>query len=94
MIVLDSEPVDNDCFGPGTRHRAQGPWDRAPGLERVQASGPKDQGAAINSAKHRKDFFAPGIDAIHPQLSLRTQTHTLWQCGRVAQRCNIGVHSK
>ena len=91
MIVLGSEPVDNDCFGPGTRHRAQGPWDRAPGLERVQASGPKDQGAAIHPAKHRKDFFAPGIDAIHPQLSLRMQkpyTVAVWQsCSEMQHRC-------
>ena len=84
MIVLgleqDTEPRDH-----GTEPQA---WDR------VQGSGPKDQGAAIHPAKHRKDFFAPGIDAIHPQLSLRTQTHTLWQGRRVAQRCNIGVHNK
>ena len=25
----------------------------------------------------KESFFAPGIDAIHLQLSLRTQTHTL-----------------
>ena len=64
-------------------------------LRVLKSPGLKDQGAAIHPAKHRKDFFfAPGIDAIHLQLSLRTQTHRLWQCGRVAQRCNIGVHSK
>ena len=47
MIVLgleqDTEPRDH-----GTEPQA---WDR------VQGSGPKDQGAAIHPAKHRKDFF-------------------------------------
>ena len=39
---------------------------------------PWDQGAGPHPAKHGKDvFFARSMDAIYPQLSLRTQTHAL-----------------
>ena len=74
----DTEPRDH-----GTEPQA---WDRAQGSE------PKDQGAGIRPAKHRKQsFFAPGIDAIHPQLSLRTQkpyTVAVWQsCSEMQHRC-------
>jgi hypothetical protein len=39
-------------------------------------------------------FFARGINAIHPQLSLRTQAHALYHRGTVAQECMTGMHSK
>ena len=52
--------------------------------------GPKDQGAGIHPAKHCKEsFFGPGIDAIHPQLSLHTQkpyTVAVWQSCSKMQR--------
>jgi hypothetical protein len=39
---------------------------------------PWDQGAGPHPAKHGKEsFFASSMDAIYPQLSLRTQTHAL-----------------